>query len=169
MSTIISAVGRLLFRCRYIGPKSEKMQNLALGRALVLGIVVLLSGCDHGELGLEMTSGYVRLPPPGMRMTAAFGTLNNRSDSTKTIVAFSSPQFSDVSLHRTVFDDGIAKMREVATLSLDPGEQRVMKPGGLHLMLMGSQQVLAVDDTVTVEWKFDDGAVQETVLSVQKR
>ena len=113
---------------------------------MALACLILLGGCDDsgGDTGqdigrpMELTNGYVRLPPPGMNMTAAFGTLSNLSSSAMTIVAVSSPQFADVSLHRTVLENGLAKMREAPSHTIEPGQQLIMKPGGYHLMLMGS-------------------------------
>ncbi|MFT3989635.1 copper chaperone PCu(A)C [Aestuariivirga sp.] len=40
-------------------------------------------------------------------------------------------------LHNSEMKDGVASMTPVASLAIAPGETVVMKPGGLHIMLMG--------------------------------
>ena len=166
-------------RCQYIGLKSEKMQKPSVFWLIATACLILLGGCDDSDRDIgpntapntgppmEMTNGYVRLPPPGMNMTAAFGALTNLSGSAMTIVAVSSPQFSDVSLHRTVLENGVAKMRETSSLTIETGQQLIMKPGGYHLMLMGSKADLGKNDQVVVVWNFDNGAVVKTKLPMR--
>jgi copper(I)-binding protein len=49
----------------------------------------------------------------------------------------------EVSLHRTVREGDRVRMDAVGTLRLAPGERVELAPGGLHLMLMGLEQMPA--------------------------
>jgi copper(I)-binding protein len=71
------------------------------------------SGMVAGEYTLDFDKAWVRALPPGMGMTAGFGTLINSGAEPIEITAFSSPQFAEVSLHRTEIVDGVSRMREV--------------------------------------------------------
>jgi len=64
-----------------------------------------------------------------MKMTAGFGVLNNPESATIEITSFTSPSFGDVSFHRTELVDGLAKMREVPVLSIEPGATVVLDCG----------------------------------------
>lgn len=104
--------------------------------------VAVLTACEPGpepgsEPGsLEFVDSWVRAAPPGTQMTAAFGVLQNETDSELEITAWSSPAYADVSLHRTEIVEGVSKMREVPVLVIPAGESVALAPGGYHLMLM---------------------------------
>ena len=57
-----------------------------------------------------------------------------------TIVGASSPAFGEVSLHETRIVDGVSRMRALPELRIAPGDSAVLKPGGMHLMLMQPQR-----------------------------
>lgn len=85
---------------------------------------------------LRFEQAWIRAMPPGMNMTAGFGTLRNRGAAPVEITAFSSPQFGEVSLHRSETVAGVSRMREVPSLVVAPGASVELAPGGYHLMLM---------------------------------
>jgi periplasmic copper chaperone A len=73
------------------------------------------------------------------------------------VVAASSPAFASVELHETRVVDGVNRMRHVPALRIAPGDAAVLKPGGLHLMLMRPHAALAEGDKVVVELELADG------------
>lgn len=93
--------------------------------------------------------------PPGSKMTAGFGRLVNTGTDEMIIAGWSSDDFGDVSLHRTVTEDGISQMRSVAQLKISPGSEQVLEPGGFHLMFM--RPVVADRQTVRLEVELSDG------------
>ena len=99
---------------------------------------LLLAACSRpvAEQQLLFEDAWVRAMPPGSMMTAGFGRLVNNSDTAMEISAYSSPQFGDVSLHQTVLEGGLSRMKEVPMLNLAAGSEIELAPGGYHLMLM---------------------------------
>lgn len=65
----------------------------------------------------------------------------------------SSPWFGSVALHRTVEEDGMARMQPMAALAA--GEALV--PGGAHLMLLDPSQPVEPGDAVPLRLHLDDG------------
>lgn len=118
---------------------------------------------------MTLTDGWVRAMPPGMKMTAAFGTLANDGDGSLELLAWHSDAFKDVSLHRTVNEDGVSRMLEAGTMSLAPGETLVMEPGGYHLMLMAPSRELAPGDVLTIGVTTADGQRFNFELPLKKR
>lgn len=86
---------------------------------------------------IEVSEAWVRLPPPNMQMTAAYGTLQNTSDKAFCVAEFYAPKIARISLHQTVRRNGVSSMQAVPQLCLAPGETLEMAPGGYHLMLEG--------------------------------
>lgn len=130
-----------------------------------------LAACQPAETPTEpaLENAWIRSMPPGMKMTAGFGTLNNVTEEKIEISAFSSPQFRDVSLHRTEVVDGVSSMSEVESLNLCSGETLEMAPGGYHLMLMGPRVSMAPGQTVELELHASDGRVFRFPVPVEKR
>ena len=121
------------------------------------------------DSALEFDGAWVRAMPPGMKMTAGFGTLRNAGPEPLEITAFSSAEFGDVSLHRTETVDGVSRMREVPALQLAPGASFDLEPGGHHLMLMMPNGPLEPGQAVSVEMTASDGRVFRFSVPVERR
>jgi copper(I)-binding protein len=133
------------------------------------GLLLWAAASPAEEAGLAFDEAWVRPLPPGMKMTAAFGLLRNEGTEAIELTSFASPQFSDVSLHRTQLVDGVSRMREVPVLGIAAGETIALEPGGYHLMLMMPTGQLAAGQTVTVEMTASDGRSFYFELKAERR
>ena len=136
---------------------------------LLMTCVVSLASVAYAEQDLALEAAWIRALPPGMKMTAGFGLLRNDGAQAIELSAFSSPQFGDVSLHRTELVEGLSRMREVPSLKLAPGETIALEPGGYHLMLMMPVAPIAVDERITLDISAEDGRVFRFELPVERR
>lgn len=100
---------------------------------------------------------WVRLPPGNMPMMAGFGRIENRCGMPATVVRASSPSFASVELHETKLVDGVNRMRPVPELRLAPNGSAVLKPGGLHLMLMKPSAPLNPGSRVVLQFELAGG------------
>jgi copper(I)-binding protein len=126
-------------------------------------------GLAAGEYSLDFDSAWVRALPPGMGMTAGFGTLINSGAEPIEITAFSSPQFAEVSLHRTETVDGVSRMREVPALRVEAGASVELAPGGYHLMLMKPSVLLEAGQAVTLHFTTAEGSDFQFEVPVERR
>ena len=101
--------------------------------------------------------GWVRMPPGAATMMAGFGRIENACPTPATIVAVRSPAFAGTSLHESRLVDGISSMRTVPELRIAPDDVAVLKPGGLHLMLMQPNAPLKAGSKVAVQFELADG------------
>lgn len=139
---------------------------------LPAGVVGLLLSICHvaaAEQDLTFEAAWIRAMPPVMKMTAGFGRLHNTGSRTIELTTFASPQFGDVSLHRTELVDGVSRMREVTSLSIAAGQTVELVPGGYHLMLMMPVVPLAESGRVTLDMRAADGRVFRFELPVERR
>ena len=83
--------------------------------------------------------------------------LKNTADTPRTITRIDSPDFRDAQIHRTVVEDGVAKMLPVEQLQLPASGSVTLEPGGLHLMLFDPQRPLRDGDTVILLIHDSDG------------
>lgn len=111
------------------------MKLLSLFRNVSLLAMSTLSLSVGAELVVE--EGYVRKPIPGRVMTAAFMTLSNQGAQDIVLTSATLEGASSVEIHTHSHVDGVMRMRQIHQLTVEAGEQRVLEPGGLHLMIFG--------------------------------
>ena len=70
------------------------------------------------------------------------------------------------SIHETVGERGVSKMRELPRLDLDPGATIEMKPGGRHIMLSEPRHPIVAGDKVDMVFLMTDGTRVETYFEV---
>ncbi|MDG0992135.1 MAG: copper chaperone PCu(A)C [Luminiphilus sp.] len=102
---------------------------------LVLALNALMSPIAVAQLSLEQL--WVRAMPPTQTMTAAYGQLSNLGAAPLTITGVSSTIATETTLHESRQVGDRMTMVAVTNMTLAPGEVLELKPGGLHLMLMG--------------------------------
>ena len=131
----------------------------------------LLAACSPPgiEPALDFEEAWVRATPPGAMMTAGFGRLVNHTDLELEITAYTSPSHGDVSLHQTVIENGVSRMKEVPGLSIPPGGEVELAPGGYHLMLMMPTQASGPHDRVELLIEEAGGQQFKFELPVERR
>jgi len=100
----------------------------------------------------------VRLMPPGAPATAAFMVLKNAGDKDAKLVKAENPVSRVTEIHSHVNDGGVMRMRPVPAIDIKAGGETVLKPGGLHIMLIDIQSPLKEGSTVPITLEFDDGS-----------
>ena len=126
-------------------------------RACGVALLLAAAGAAHADGRLTVHDAWVRAIPPGASMTAGYATLSNDGDAPVSILTAQSDTFRNVSLHETIVDKDIAKMREVHRLVVAPGRTVKLEPGGYHLMLMSPRHDIRVGDKVGVTFLMQDG------------
>lgn len=104
------------------------------------------------------------------KATGAYLTITNSGPADK-LIAAKSDVAKRTELHESLMVDGVMKMRAVEALDLPEGGKIEMKPGGLHVMLMGLTRPLAEGEIVPITLMFESGAelVVETPMISRKQ
>jgi hypothetical protein len=120
-------------------------------------------------LGLHLGEFWVRQPPAGASVTAAYFRLENQSDATIRLTGIDSPVAEAVELHDLVEDaGGVMRMRPLTSgLTVPPGTAETLAPGGRHVMLIGLRQALTIDTVVPLTLRFADGLAVEVQAPVR--
>ncbi|MEJ2406965.1 MAG: copper chaperone PCu(A)C [Candidatus Thiodiazotropha sp.] len=134
------------------------------------GLLLLSSAVLAGTAGdgVSVEAPYVRAVPPGQPNSAAFMSLHNSTDQSYQLVGASSDVAEVVELHTHTMEDGMMRMRQVDQIELPAGDTVSLKPGGLHIMLIGLKHKLVPDDDIRLTLKFSDGSEQEVSAPVKK-
>jgi len=138
------------------------MKTLALCLTALVA-VALVPACakekDKTDCMPVVRDGWIRLVPGGMPMQAGFGRIENACAMPATLVGARSAAHASAELHETKVVDGVSRMRAVPELRIAPQDAAVLKPGGLHLMLMDPRAPLKPGSKVAIEFPMQDGRV----------
>ncbi len=127
--------------------------------ALMLLLVASMSHAngDLHRAGCSVDNAWIREAPPVARTLAGFMTIRNPADTGQLLLGAESGVFEKIEMHRTVMEDGLAKMVRQETVEVPANGRVEFAPGGLHLMLINPGQRLKAGDTVRVTLKFKGG------------
>ncbi len=105
--------------------------------------------------GVVISDAWVREVPPGATVSAGYMTIQNKANSDDKLTLISSDAAEAVELHRSSVDDnGVATMERVQVLDLSVDEIVELKPGGMHLMLIGLKESLVGKESVIINLNF---------------
>ena len=115
---------------------------------------------------LSVYDAWIRKAPPGVTMMAGYATLKNEGDAPIKVFTVQSDAFRQSSIHETVVERGVSRMRELPRIDMAPGATIEMKPGGAHLMLSEPRHPILVGDKVHMVFLLADGTRVEANFDV---
>lgn len=137
-------------------------------RTLLTGLAMLtLAACSPKPQAPEIsiTDAWVRVPPGGRDITAAYMTIENTGGPDK-LVSASASNAEHVEVHEHIEKDGMMQMREVSHVDIPADGSVKFQPGGYHLMTFGVKD-WKVGDTTTLTLHFEKSGDKQVVAHVQ--
>jgi periplasmic copper chaperone A len=116
---------------------------------------------------VTVTVPRARALPPGTPNSGAFMTFHNGGTVEAKLVGAAADVSKTVELHTHVMEDGMMHMRQVPEILLPPGEDVVLEPGGLHVMLIGLTGTLEDGQRFPLTLEFSDGSSKVVEVPVQ--
>lgn len=137
-------------------------QRRVLATLTLLG----LSGCAAKTLHVD--DAWIAMPPPTATTAAGYLTLINAGSSPVRLTAVQTRSFNSAGIHRTVTENGMARMQPAAPLTIAAGETVEFRPGGLHIMLMGPLKPLTEEVSIDLELLFEQHDPLPVVAQVRR-
>jgi len=128
----------------------RRMKFCAALCLLLLSASATATECVPSVLAAEYA--WSRLAPLGAPVMAGYAAFKNAGAIEQQIVAAKSADFERVEMHSMSMDDGMMRMRKLDHLVIPAGQTLELKPGGLHLMLIGPKREFAAGDKILVEF-----------------
>ena len=138
------------------------MRHLGLGTMLFAVLATALAQ----QNGIQIENAWSRAAMAG-RTGVVYLTITDTGAPDR-LTAASSPVASKADLHESFTDNGVAKMRDVTTLPVEPGKPLTLSPDGYHIMLTGLKQPLKQGDTFPVTLSFAKAGQVTATVTVQK-
>jgi copper(I)-binding protein len=102
---------------------------------------------------IEVRDPWIRQPPPGAN-AAAYLTLANPGEISRRVTAVKAEGVERIEMHRTVVEEGVARMEAVDSIEIPAGGEVTLAPRGLHLMLIRPSS-LSEGDEVELVFELD--------------
>lgn len=122
----------------------------------------------------DYTLGDLRIDHPWARASAgaaangaAYMTISTAANAPDRLIKAQSPVAGKVELHTHVVEGDIMRMRPVQAIDINVGEPAVLKPGGLHVMLIGLGAPLKQGETFPLTLSFEKAGSVTVEVSVE--
>jgi len=129
----------------------------------------LLAACADKQIdSLAVHDAWVREPPGGHPIAAAYMRLENTTDQALVLVGAESAVVERVEIHEMKHQDGKMSMRQVERIEIPAKGSVVLKPSGLHLMLIGMEQAPKAGESIELMLHLEDGAKKKIQAGVRR-
>lgn len=125
---------------------------------LLSGLCVAAGAWAAAADDVVVQEPYVRLAPPNAPATGAFMVIRNIGAKDLKVIKADNPLSKITELHTHLNDGGVMKMRPVSAIEIKAKGEAVLKPGGLHVMMIDLKGPMKEGDSVPITLSFDDGS-----------
>lgn len=146
--------------------KTSRFVTLKTLALLAFGLSTSMNGVASD---LAVAEAWARETPPGKTMTAAYGRLQNSGDEALVVTGVSAEVAAHSSLHETRIERDRSTMRPVSNLTIAPGEEVELAPGGMHVMLMKLDAPLVEGESIDICFKLENNEDMCSAFPIAKR
>ena len=117
--------------------------------------LILISSFAFGADEITVSKAIIKMPRPGVDVTAGFATVEATSDLK--VIEVSNKNFKKIELHSMKMTNGVMEMRKLTEPRLGPNSPLILSPGNDHLMLFGIKEKLVPGENLDLTFVFKDG------------
>lgn len=138
----------------------------ALAASLLMAAALFAMGAMAQTGTVEVTDAWARATPGKAENGAAYLTI--AAPNGDRLTGVSTPLAKKAELHAMKMAGGIMTMRPLDGIDLPPGQPVMLKPGAVHVMLVGLKQPLQPGQTVPLILHFAKAGTREVTAAVGK-
>jgi len=133
----------------------------------VFFVFILLISTANAADSLQIENAWSPEAPPVAKVMAGYMKINNLSNKDIKILSAKSDLFKHVEIHLTEMSDGMMRMIKQENLKIKAKGHIELKPGGLHMMLMGKLKPVKAGSVIAVTLTLDNGETITIKLKVK--
>jgi copper(I)-binding protein len=145
------------------------LYKIFLNKTPLLFLLLNIATNTWAQESITLKNAWIADAPPTSTMFAGYLTIKNNSEKTVKLLTVSSPQFKLIEVHKTEIINNIARMIEQDQLPITNHQSVEFAPGGLHLMMMGPQTPIKLNDKIKLTLTFENNITTSITAKVQKR
>jgi periplasmic copper chaperone A len=139
---------------------------LALFSALIAASAFAGDDVKHGDLTIGHP--WARATPGAVKNSAAFFTIENKGAAPDKLIGVAGDVARDIQIHTMITEAGVMKMREIKSLDVPAKGKTELKPGGLHIMLIGLKDGLKDGTKFPLTLKFEKAGEVKVTVTAEK-
>lgn len=120
-------------------------------------VFLFLVSSAYSADSIKVKDAWSPEAPPVAKVMAGYMKINNPTNKDIKIKSIKSDLFNRVEIHLTEMKNGMMSMVKQNNLNIKAKSQVELKPGGLHMMLIGRKQPVIKGSVITVTLTFDNG------------
>lgn len=120
-------------------------------------VFLFLISTANAADSLTIENAWSPEAPPVAKVLAGYMKINNLSNKDIKIKSVKSNLFERIEIHNTEMKDGMMKMVKQENLTIKANANVELKPGGLHMMLIGKRKLITAGSLIDVTLTFDNG------------
>lgn len=106
---------------------------------------------------IDVNDTFVKATAPNAQNSAAFMSITNNTDQNISLVSASNSVSKFTELHVHVSENGMKKMIQIPQIDIPAKSSAQLKPGGLHIMMIGLSKAINPGDKVDITLNFSNG------------
>ena len=114
---------------------------------------------------VEITNAWARATPGKAANGAAYLTLT--AAAADRLIGVSTPVANKAELHRMTMDGTVMKMRQIPEVDLPAGQPVTLKPGAIHVMLVGLTEPLKAGQSFPLTLHFAKAGTEVVNITVE--
>jgi periplasmic copper chaperone A len=148
------------------------MKTAMSRKLLAVAASLLLAGAAAAQTGpagvgqVEVKDAWARASPGKAETGAAYLTIV--SPVADRVTAVSTPVAQKAELHTMSMEGGVMQMRPLDGIDLPAGQKVTLKPGAMHIMLLGLVKPLQVGQSFPLTLSFEKAGAREVTVAVEK-
>ena len=116
--------------------------------------------------------GYLTVKHPWARASSTVGgvfmTIQNAGQLADRLIEVKGKAAKHISIHLTIMEDMMMKMKPIASLEIPAGGDLVFGPGGYHLMMKGLLKPLVKGETFPLTLVFEHAGEVEVSVKIER-
>ena len=142
---------------------------LVMGVMLTALALAACGGSGGAAGGITASDAWARPSPMMNRAGAAYLVIQNNGAAEDKLLSVESDVAQTIELHETKEMNGMMQMSPVPNIPVPAGGKTELKPGGLHVMLIGLNRELKAGDKVQLTLNFEKAGKVPVTAEVKEQ
>jgi hypothetical protein len=139
-----------------------------LALAVAFSLTAFAAAAHDYKVGeLKIDHPWARATPGAIKTGAVYFSVTAQGDMPDRLIAVETPRAAKAEMHTQIMDGDVMKMRPVTAIEVNPGEPTVLKPGGLHIMLIGLTAPMREKERFPMTLTFEKAGKVEVQIAVE--
>ena len=117
---------------------------------------------------IEIEHPYIIKPFSGAKSAAAYLIIRNHDDEEFNLLQVTTTIGRAMLHETTTTDEGVVKMEHLVRVNIPEGDELIMQPGGIHVMIMGISRPLIVGEKIPAKLNFSNDLEMDIEFTVQE-